>query len=506
MKQFEKIKIKPPKKSVFDLSHELKMSTNIGTLTPVFLEEVVPGDKFRVTADHLVRFQPMISPVMHRFDCFTEFFYVPYRLIWDDAQKFFGAGGSTGDAGVNLPRITGTGADWHDSNEAEVGSLSDHLGIPVQMIPDNKDVMVPVSQLPYRAYWQVVNDYYLDSDMVTPMVIPKDSLARNILHASIYPLLGMSQRAWEKDYFTSARPTAQRGAPVKIPSNMEGTLHSSNQSNDAVDLADDGYVKASGSSTAAFFDSPDEDSFANQSTINDLRTASALQRWLEKTFRGGGRFNEYLLSVFGVQSDDLRIGRAKYLGGGKMPLMVSEVLQTGQGDDLPQGNMSGHGLSAGRSAGFEYSFKEHGVIIGLFSVRPRSAYFQGIPRQFLKTEPFDFLVPDFANLGEQPVLAGELYMKNLVNDKLTFGYQRRYCEYTCRHDTVHGDFRTNLNYWHAARIFGPRPHLNGEFLYPASTPVDRIFAVQNPVYDKVLVQLYFNCKAARPLPYFGVPI
>jgi len=214
------------------------------------------------------------------------------------------------------------------------------------------------------------------------------------------------------------------------------------------------------------------------------------------------------LSHFGVRVPDQRVSRPEYLGGGKQQVTISEVLSTydGTANDLPQGNMSGHGISSGRTHGFSHTFPEHGYVIGIMSVLPKAAYQQGLNKHWSRGDKFDFYWPTFAHLGEQEVTGKEIYFDPAggTNDS-TFGYQMRYAEYKYAADTVHGDFRSNLSYWHLGRIFAQAPVLNGEFIKAKSDNFDRIFAIEDPTIHKLWCQIYNQVDALRPMPVFGTP-
>ena len=192
-----------------------------------------------------------------------------------------------------------------------------------------------------------------------------------------------------------------------------------------------------------------------------------------------------------MKSSDSRLQRPEYLGGGKSPIVISEVLNTtgatddaGGGSDiqfLPQGNMSGHGISVGKNHGFNRKFEEHGWIIGIMSVLPRTAYQQGIERHWSRRDKFDYYWPEFAQLGEQEIENQEIFHSIAANpqNEDTWGYQARYAEYKYKCSSVHGDFRDNLDFWHMGRKFENLPELNASFV--ESDPTDRIFAVEDPV-------------------------
>jgi len=244
--------------------------------------------------------------------------------------------------------------------------------------------------------------------------------------------------------------------------------------------------------------------------INDVRTAFQLQKWMERSARAGSRYVEQILAFFGVRSSDARLQRPEYLGGGRSPVVISEVLQTSHTiDDVsPQGNMAGHGISAAPQNGCKYKVEEHGYIIGIMSVMPRTAYQDGTPRHFFRNNRYDFYWPTFAHLGEQPVFNKEIYQNYLYDgddpDNLdTFGYQSRYCEYKYIPSSVHGDFRENLDIWHMGRKFNSRPYLNKNFV--TADPTKRVFAVTDLTQDELWVQCYNQVKAVRPMPRFGEP-
>ena len=238
--------------------------------------------------------------------------------------------------------------------------------------------------------------------------------------------------------------------------------------------------------------------------MNELRRAEKLQQWLEKNARGGARYVEQILSHFGVVSSDARLQRPEYLGGGKTPVVISEVLQTSASqEDSAQGNPAGNGISVGTSHRFNKYFEEHGFIIGIMSVLPKTAYQQGLPRMFQRTDKFDYYYPEFAHLGEQEVLNSEVYLDptGATYNRGTFGYQSRYAEYKYNADTVHGDFRESLNFWHLGRIFNTadpdgegvgKPVLNKEFV--ESKPSNRIFNVTTDDVNHLWAEVYQDIK------------
>lgn len=508
MKPFELIKLKRPQRNVFDLSHERKMTMKMATLTPVFFQEVIPGDKFKVRIEVLMRMMPMLAPIMHRVNVYMHFFYVPNRLVWNDWEEFITKGAS-GTLAPNLPKFTGLFEDYNA--RVQPSSLADYLGLPTDITQTGLAGTLSVSQLPFRAYQLIYNEYFRDQNLSNPVNIPLDSLNIDFSDAAL--LMQLQKRAWEKDYFTSCLPHAQRGNPVGIlfsggldvtgnPKLYDSlapapnkTLHTDVNGN----LSD-------GANRLTVKSGLTADATDLNLSVQDVRRSFAIQRWQEKMMRGGARYIEYLKHIFGAISPDSRLQRPEFLAGGKIPLQISEVLQTSESTDTgtPQGTMAGHGISVGIPNGFSRYFVEHGMIIGLISVLPRTAYQQGLPRYWSKSDVFDFYTPDLAHLGEQPVLNQEVYLDDDNQSNLdTFGYQPRYAEYRYAFDSVHGDMRTSLDYWHLGRKFSDRPLLNESFVM--AEPNNRIFPV-NDESDKLIVQTYCKAIAVRPVAKFGEPI
>lgn len=509
MKLFDKVAVFGPRKNKFDLSHERKFSFNMGFLTPILIQDIVPGDKFRVNTELLIRFAPMLAPMMHRVNVFTHYFFVPNRLIWDEWEDFI-TGGEDGQAAPVAPFML---FDESTRFGIEKGTLSDYLGVPV---PPAGAIVNPikVSSLPYRAYQLIYNEYFRDQNLTAEVAINKAS--GQDAGGNMNQLITTRKRAWEKDYFTSALPWSQRGGNVMLPIDPQinysnpATVLTGGVGAFAGPLNTDATSQVTANSVAG--QQPAEirniDSITNATTtINDLRKAVRLQEWLEKMARGGSRYVEQMKVMFGVSSSDARLQRPEFLGGGRTPVVISEVLSNFQqvGGTIPQGNMSGHGISVGNQNGFKRFFEEHGFVIGIMSVLPKTAYQQGLHRMFTRENKFDYFWNDFAQIGEQEVKQREIFHDYLTASQgnATFGYQSRYCEYKYKESSVHGDFRDNLSYWHMGRIFATDPGLNTSFV--ESDPTQRIFAVTDPDEHKMYCQLYHGIDAIRPMPYFGTP-
>lgn len=515
---FDSVRVTAPRKNKFDLSHERKFSFEMGDLIPIMCQEIVPGDSFRVNSEVMLRLAPMLAPIMHRVNVRTEYFFVPNRIIWDEWEDFI-TGGRLGSASPTHPFANITNILAEAGNLLDEGSLADYMGLPtVTTIPA---VSEPISALPFRAYQRIWNEYYRDQN-VTP-ALDQQTSSGEITGVEIVVDFTKRKRAWEKDYFTASLPFAQRGPEVLMPLGGTGSVTykpaSTFVGDDDLPLDAGGTPvfgtqvggetiigSTGGGNNPARIENIDQVTFdASTVTINELRRSLRLQEWLEKNARGGGRYVEQLLAHFGVRSSDARLQRPEYLGGGKTPVVVSEVLSTFQDDagEIPQGNMAGHGMSYGTYNGFKRTFEEHGFVIGLISVLPRTAYQQGIDKKFQRFDRFDYFWPEFANIGEQVVTNRELYYTPaVINPDALFGYQSRYAEYKYGCSSVHGKFRSSLAFWHMGRIFASQPALNESFI--TADPTERIFAVEDN--DATLYCHLFNkVDALRPMPYFGTP-
>lgn len=477
------------KRSKFSLSHYKLLSCDMGELVPCGLTEVLPGDTFQQATSALLRCSPLLAPVMHPVHVRLHHWFVPHRIVWEDWEDFITGGPDGMDTSV-FPTITiggGTGA--------AVGSLADYLGVPTGV--NN----IEVSALPFRGYAMIWNEWYRDQDLQTELVIDYTS-GPDTTTSTVLKNVG-----WEKDYFTSARPWEQKGPSITIPIGTsapvvgDGSTITMNSASDAVprNLLADSTDKLFLQNRAGTADQPalwvntalEADlTGASAVTVNILREALALQRYEEARARYGSRYVEYL-RYLGVRSSDARLQRPEYLGGGKQTVQFSEVLQTAEGSD-PVGEMRGHGIAAMRSNRYRKFFEEHGYIFSFISVKPKTMYAQGLNRHWNRRTKEDFWQRELQHIGQQEVLNKEVYAAH-ASPNGTFGFQDRYDEYRRTESSIGGEFRTTLDFWHMARIFGSAPALNASFV--ESVPTERSFAV--PSTDVLWIMANHSIQARR---------
>ncbi|AXH76525.1 MAG: major capsid protein [Microviridae sp.] len=545
---FADIGLRKPRKSSFDLSHARKMSFWPGMLIPIFLHDTMPGDKFSMSSSALVRMMPMLAPIMHLVDCCSYSFFVPMRLCMKHSKfEVFITGGKNGDGKdaqgntVEIPYfVVNNGGSSvppysFDISKIGKGTLGDYLGIGMSDIYGTMGSgSQRINAMPFLAFWRIWCEYFRDQNLhpdyvsLYPDVFDAEG---DITHAlelaqtdgtNPFDWFHVPNVCWEKDLLTSALPFAQRGQPVETP--LSGTATVTYKTNTEQIVQSDGnpltvggdVEVVPGTGGAGFLRNKtgpeglsveniqDVELTSGGFTINALRLAARLQEWLERMARGGARYVEQCLSMWGVVSSDARLQRSEYLAGGKMPVSISEVLQTGEEGVTAQGNMSGHGVAAGNVTHWSKYFEEHGYIVSVFFMRPRTAYQNGIPRLFTQRfDKLDWPWWQFANLGEQEVLNREVYFNLDNNDSGTFGYQQRLHEYKYIPNTVHGEMRDSLDFWHWGRKFAELPALNPNFV--TCSPDDRIFALQDDLFDSIVAIVNNRIEAIRPLPYRGEP-
>jgi len=501
-----------------------KTTFDAGYLVPIYVDEVLPGDTFNLKMTGFARLATPITPVMDNMYLDTFFFFVPNRLIWDNWQKFMGEQNNPGDSiSYVVPQQVSPAGGY------AVGSLQDYMGLPTV---GQLNAGATVSHCAFwpRAYNLIWNEWFRDQNMQNAVTVntgdgPDPSAATN------YTLLRRGKR---HDYFTSALPWPQKGAAVTLPlgtsapikydtfsgTNYDGKhVVASNYSptgafNVALNQFGDTAGIYTGNVVNASFNNLYADlSQATAATVNQLRQSFQIQKLLERDARGGTRYTEIIRAHFGVISPDARLQRPEYLGGGSTPVVINPIAQTSgtgvTGGDTPLANLGAIGTALARN-GFTQSFTEHGVVIGLASVRADLTYQQGLDLMWSRSTRYDFYFPAFAMLGEQAILNKEIYVTgNSTQDNAVFGYQERWAEYRYKPSQISGLFKSTsagtIDQWHLAQRFTSLPTLNSTFIQD-NPPVSRVVAVGTEANgQQFLFDSFIDCKTARPMPLYSVP-
>lgn len=494
------------RRNKFSLSHFKMMTGKMGYLYPIACVETLPGDTFQMATSIMLRFGPLVAPVMTPVVVRVHHFYVPVRLLWDDSEDFF----TGGPQGISVP--VPPFAQFPPGTTLMTGALP-YLGLPRGTYASK----FKFSTLPLRAYRLIYDEWYRDQNLQEPLEHQTQSGADD--WSSGYDDLFRS--AWEKDYFTTATPWEQKGVAVSVP--VTGTPAGSISITGApsftgLNSGPNGVPLYTKNNTLQYYGDGDETpsgtiglasgslsaSFTGEASLggvnlNDWREAMAMQRFEEHRALYGSRYTEYL-RYLGVRASDARLQRPEYLGGGRSVVQFSEVLQTAEGEN-PVGTMRGHGIGAVRTNRFRRFFEEHGFVITLMSIRPKSIYMQGTPKMFSRWIKTDYWQKELEHIGQQEVLNREVYSLGDDPDGV-FGYSDRYDEYRSHPSYVTGEFTDILNYWHLARDFSEQPVLNGDFIN--SLPSDRIFADRTGS-DTIYMMVNNSIQARRLVSKHGNP-
>jgi len=511
-KVFNKVPVKVQDRSGFDMSHENLFSAKIGTLIPASVEEVMPGDVVSVGGAMSVELPPLATNFKGRVDARLEAFFVPNRLLWAGWQDYIcqdqnhkpAVPGYSVATDIPLVRLT--------QATAGPGSLADYLGIKSFVTEGSQ--AAEVNALPFMAYHKIWDDWYRDSNIQQPFFLDgvtdaggtsvyaaglpylrgSSTLNANNTANPTYPnglcgyngrsCLSLVQRNFAKDYFTTMTTQPQAGAAAELQFQV------------------------------------DSDNTTGSFSIASLRTANALQKWLERNNIAGTRYYDQILAHYGVLPSDASFQRAVLLGSMTTPVIVNSIAQQAQGTNNqsknPYANSTGAQFGRGNAFGKDrlidnFEVKEHGFIIILFSLVPHAYYSTGSRRYITKRSTSDtYAFPEFAGIGDQPIYKSELDSQSITAgvDDPTIGYAQRYAEYKYHDDEIHGLLQDgqNLNSFVLSRGFDESVSLNSSFLEIPTGYMDSVMVTTAGVSGfNAIVDCYFDAKYLRVLPEYSLP-
>lgn len=520
------------RRAKFDRPFNLLTTMNEGDLVPIYVDEVLPADTFKINMNALVRMATPLYPVMDNANIDFYFFFVPARLLWNHFQNLMGQNDSTFWAETveyTTPQTKAPANGWN------VGTIADYMGIPTGVKG------LSVNSLPFRAYAKIWNEWFRDENLQQPVTQSKDDTTTNGSNTGTAltdaEAGGLPLKVCKyKDYFTSCLPSPQKSSePVSIPLTGNAPIKGYKDKDRISPVVGDTYTfytvgpTETGEKVQVGQIGADKDGLAmywgrngslaylgaelgniTGATINELRQAIAVQHIFERDARTGTRYKEILKGAWGVTSPDARLDRSEYIGGYRLPININQVIQTSSTDSTsPQGNTAAYSMTTMSRNMCTYSATEHGFVLGLAAIRVDHSYQQGLSRMWTRSTRFSYYDPMLANLGEQAVLNQEIYAQGTSKDTEVFGYQEAWADYRYRTNMVTSEMRSTyaqtLDAWHYADKYDALPTLSNTWIKEGTENIDRTLAVQSSNSHQFICNFYFDQSWTRPMPVYSVP-
>lgn len=541
---FDKIKVASTSRSTFDLSHHQVTTSDFGYIIPICMRHMVPNDDFVVTPNVYVRLAPLALPTYGHISCSVSHFFVPYRILYRYWDQFI-----TQDKSNHTvpPYFTANALSQLISLDPQYGSqpgenfrrgiygrVMSNFGLNPKIF--NDDFGLPANErfsaFPFLAYYRIWLDWFMDSNIYDhPAMVAAfnaDIMNGGSLDASAATYLRTRNRCYKKDYLTTAKLNPQDGNPSVVSTQINPDLIPQSAQT-TLKVGVDGTLSTQSANTSKNL---------GQFTIEALRAANSLQRYLERNNFVGTKIINRILAHFGVAPEPERLDMAEYIGGSSFPIQIQDITSTSAGIDSAEDPTYGLGFQAGKGLGaspeknntVRYHAKEHGVFMSLMSILPDTAYYQGIDRHWQKGvygDALDFYHPEFENLGYQEILNKEVFVASHLEYQSydgdgVFGYTPRYSEYKFQNDILAGDFISKST--DTTGVMGSPDdafHLFRTLHYDETNPLalnsnfveldnknnnyDRIFQFTDCNYDHFYFNIDVDVKATRPMVGFGEP-
>lgn len=519
----------------FNRDQTILTTFDAGKLIPFYVDEVLPGDTFNVNTAAIIRMTTPKYPVFD--DAFIDFyyFYCPNRILWDNFKYFMGEVEATPwmpkkEYAVPQIKIKGTDA----APKPNERSILDYMGVPTKIKKE-----FSINALPIRAYVKIWNEFFRDENVDNVATLKTDDANVDYEYGREDWVQEAENNAYKggnllpvnkfHDYFTSCLPYPQRGPAVTLP--IQGNaavklyedieLTNEKAAADTIKLYQTGeiynttettgkrpaIVSSSGVAGAKTAYVGTDLASVTAATINDLRKAVAVQQYYEALARGGSRYREQVQALWNVTISDKTIQIPEYLGGGRYHVNINQIVQTAENDKSPLGETGAMSVTPINESSFTKSFEEHGFVIGVCCVRHNRSYQQGLERFWSREDRLDYYVPQFANIGEQPVKKKEIMLTGTATDEETFGYQEAWADYRMKPNRVSGLMRSNatgtLDFWHYADNYSTVPTLSQDWMEEGKTEIARTLVVQNE--PQFFGAIRVANKTTRRMPLYSVP-